>query len=94
MAEIKNTKNDLFFNNTKASFPKIAPIEDGVPAAFGGVFGKAKLNKPKAAEIPAATINVPSVFSIPNWLITKPAAIQPKVPKTRIHGNCFPGSVI
>ena len=26
--------------------------------------------------------------------MTKPAAIQPKVPKTRIHGNCFPGSVI
>ena len=66
MAEIKNTKKDLFFNNTNASLPKIAPIEEGVPAAFGGVFGNAKLNNPKAAEIPAATIKVPSVFSIPN----------------------------
>ena len=91
---MKNTKKDLSFNNTNASFPKMAPIEDGVPAAFGGVLGNAKLNKPKTAEIPAATIKVPSVFSIPNWLITKPAAIQPKVPNTRIQGNCFPGSVI
>ena len=66
MAEIKKIKNDLFFNNTKASFPNIAPIDDGVPAALGGVFGKAKLNSPKAAEIPAATTKVPSVFSIPN----------------------------
>jgi hypothetical protein len=33
-------------------------------------------------------------FSIAIWPINIPAAIHPRVPNTRIHGNCFPGSVI
>ena len=52
---MKNTKKSLFFNNFKASKPKISEtVTFSFLLDLGGVNGKIKLNKPRTAEaIPA-----------------------------------------
>ena len=94
MAAIKNSKNDLSFSNTKASAPKMAPNDVLLAVDFGGVLGSIKLTPPSSAEAPAAMIKVVSPSPMASLDITRPATIQPSVPKTRIHGNCLPGSLI
>ena len=83
----------LLLNNTKACEPMAL---DTVPAdfPFGGVFGRIKLNNPRATDTPAAIRKVEIVGSIFKNPIIKPATIQPNVPNTRIQGNCLPASVI
>ena len=94
MAAIKNNKNDLSFKSTKASAPKMAPNDVLLAVDFGGVLGRIKLNIPNSAEAPAAIIKVLSPSPMASLEMTRPATIQPSVPKTRIHGNCLPGSLI
>ena len=60
---------------------------------FGGVLGRAKLNNPNNTDTPAAIMNIYVVGSIFNPPMINPATIQPRVPNTRIHGNCFPGII-
>ena len=94
---IKNNKYDLFFNRPIASNPIISPKEVFSPFFAGGVCGNAKLNKPNNTEATEAILNVriklPSCSQF-NHPITKPAMIQPIVPKTLTDGNSFPGSFI
>src|SRR6478736_4859215 len=94
---IKNTVNELFLNNTKASAPKICLKVAVVPLAFGGVPGKAKLINPNTAEATAAILNVnakSAVLTLKTLSIIHPVAIQPIVPNTLIEANSFPGSFI
>ncbi len=90
--EMKNTKKDLFLNKTRASKPSMA-VKLLSELVFGGVLGKKKLKMPNKSEEKAAIRNVRTEFSKPKKLIIKPATIHPTVPKTRIAGNSFPGSL-
>src|SRR5205085_9160486 len=92
---MKNIRYGLSLNKTNASVPSAFDAEPaGADFAFGGVLGKIKLNNPNPADAIAAIINVELVFSIPSLEISTTDTIQPMVPNTRIHGNCFPGSFI
>src|SRR5690349_25109863 len=94
---IKNTVNEASLNNTNASAPKICLNVAVVPFAFGGVSGKAKLNKPNIAEAMPAILKVNTKFSVltlKTLSIIQPVAIHPIVPKTLIDANYFPGSFI
>src|SRR5690606_13413216 len=101
--EMKNIKKFLPFNNPSASRPSISVNFTFSPLLLGGVLGNVKLNKPKNADaidtIKKVYLNIPSSLATgashaKTRLITRPAMIQPNVPKTLIPENCFSGSVI
>src|SRR5688572_1163936 len=94
---IKNTRKFLLFKRPSASRPIISPKLALVPALGGGVFGNEKLNRPNAADTPAAIRKVCSrvpFFSSASQPMSKPATIQPIVPHNLIKENSFSGLFI
>ena len=65
---------------------------NGLPAAWGGVCGSRRQNRPSTTEAPAASCIGAAVASSPIRPTTNPAMIHPMVPSTRMAGNSFPGS--
>ena len=60
----------------------------------GGVWGRAKQNSPSSNDAPAASRIGIAVASSPSVPTSRPATIQPIVPRTRIDGNSRAGSFI
>ena len=74
-----------------ASSPSASRIENGAPAAFGGVCGSISENRPITTDAPAAScIGTASASAFSTFPTMMPATIQPMVPSTRMTGSRAP----
>src|SRR6266571_4884315 len=88
-----NTRNVRSRSSCSASSPRALCRLNGVPAALGGVWGRAKEYTPSTSDATAATRNGSAWASACSTLpITIPATIQPIVPSTRMSGKSCAGS--
>jgi len=58
------------------------------------VLGRKKAKTPSAAELAAARRRGPAWSSMARRPTIHPAVIHPRLPKTRMAGNCFAGLAI
>ncbi len=82
------TQKEGLPSRARAAMPEISAKLGCFPLAGGGVWGREKLYKPISNPAPPAMSNGNGSSSAWNTLLTiVPAAIHPRVPKTRISGN-------